>query len=83
MSYFLSFAVILSFLCNWKGAQSYKKLPEAIVPEVGHGPKMGQNGFDRACVSVVFLFRLCFIAHSYEANGGTDMEVLACFRPVF
>ena len=58
-------------------------MPEAIVPKVGHGPKMGQNGFDRACVSVVFLFLLCFIAHSYEANGGTDMEVLACFRPAF
>jgi len=26
---------------------------------------------------------LCFIAHLYEANGGTDMEVLACFRPCF
>jgi len=52
---------------------------------VGHGPKMGrQNGFDRACVSVVFLFLLCFIAHSYEADGGgADMEVLACFRPGF
>jgi len=80
MSYFLSFAVILSSLCNWKEAQSYKKLPEAIVPKVEHGPKMGQNGFDRACVPVVFLFLLCFIAHSYEASGGTDMEVLACFR---
>ena len=44
---------------------------------------MGQNGFDRACVSAVCLFLLCFIAHSYEANGGTDMEVLACFRPGF
>ena len=32
---------------------------------------------------MVFLFLLCFIAHSYEANGGTDMEVLACFRPCF
>jgi len=60
-----------------------KKLPEAIVLKVGHGPKMGQNGFDRACVSVVFLFLLYFIAHSYEANGGTDMEVLACIRPGF
>ena len=58
-------------------------MPEAVVPKVGHGPKMGQNGFDRACVSVVFLFLLCFIAHSCEANGGTDMEVLACFRPGF
>jgi len=83
MSYFLSFAVILSSLCNWKGAQFYKKLPEAIVPKVGHGPKMGRNGFDRACVSVVFLFLLRFIAYSYEANGETDMEVLACFRPGF
>jgi len=55
-------------------------LPEAIVPKVGHGPKMGQYGYDRACFSVVFLFLL---AHLYEANGGTDMEVLACFRPVF
>jgi len=44
---------------------------------------MGQYGFDRACFSVVFLFLLCFIAHSYEANGGTDMEVLACFRSCF
>jgi len=37
---------------------------------VGHGPKMGQYGFDRACFSVVYLFLLCFIAHLYEANGG-------------
>ena len=73
----------MSSLCNWKGAQSYKKLPETIVPKVGHGPKMGQYVFDRAWFSVVFLFRLCFIAHLYEANGGTDMEVLACFRPGF
>jgi len=58
-------------------------MPEAIVPKVGHRPKMGQYGFDRACFSVVFLFLLCFIAHLYEANGGTDMEVLACFRPGF
>jgi len=58
-------------------------LPEAIVPKVGHGPKMGQYGFDRACFSVVYLFLLCFIAHLYDANGGTDMEVLACFRPGF
>jgi len=83
MSYFLSFAVILSSLCNWNRAQSYKKLPEAIVPKVGHGPKIGQYGFDRAWFSVVFLFLLCFIADLYEANGGTDIEVLACFRPDF
>jgi len=44
---------------------------------------MGQYGFDRACFSVVFLLLLCFIAYLYEANGGTDMEVLACFRPGF
>jgi len=44
---------------------------------------MGQYGFDRACFSVVFLFLLCFIDHLYEANGGTDMEVFACFRPGF
>ena len=44
---------------------------------------MGQYGFDRACFSVVFLFLLCFIACLYEANGGTDVEVLACFRPGF
>jgi len=83
MSNFLSFAVILSSLCNWKGAQSYKKLPEAFVPKVGHGPKMGQNGYDRASVSEVFLFLLCFIAHSDDANRRTDMKVLACFRPGF
>jgi len=58
-------------------------LPEAIVSKVGHGPKMGQYGFDCACFSVVFVFLLCFIAHLYEANWGTDMEVLACFRPDF
>jgi len=28
-------------------------LPEAVVPKGGHGPKMGQYRFDRACVSVV------------------------------
>jgi len=84
MSYFLSFAVILSSLrVTEKEPSLTKKLPEAIVPKVGHGPQMGQNGFDRDCFSVVFLFLLFFIAHSYEANGGTDMEVLACFRPVF
>jgi len=44
---------------------------------------MGQYGFDRACFSVVFVFLLCFIAHLYEANWGTDMEVLACIRPGF
>jgi len=60
-----------------------KKLPEAIVPKVGHRPKMGENGFDHACAFVVFLFLLCFIAHSFEADGGTDTEVLACFRPDF
>jgi len=26
---------------------------------------------------------LCFIAHLYKANGGTDMEVLGLFRPCF
>ena len=26
-----------------------------------------------------FLFLLCFIAHLYKANGGTDMEVLGLF----
>ena len=66
-----------------KGVQSYKKLPEAVVPKGGHGPKMGQYGFDRACFSVVFLFLLCFIAYLYEANGWTDMEVLGLFRPCF
>ena len=80
---FLSFAVILSSLCNWKGAQSYKKLPEAIVPKVGHGPKMGQYGFDRACFSVVFLFLLCFIAHLYEANGGRTWKYWPASGPVF
>jgi len=58
-------------------------LPEAIVPKVGHGPKMGQYGFDRACFFCGFPIPLVFLAHLYEANGGTDMEVLACFRPGF
>ena len=51
-------------------------MPEAIVPEVGHGPEKGQNGFDRAYVSVVFLFLLCFIAHSYDANGHGSIGLL-------
>ena len=83
MSYFLSFAVMLSSLCNLKGAQSYKKLPEVIVPKVGHGPKMGQNGFDRACVSMVFSFLLCFIAHSYEANRGQTWKYWPASGPVY
>jgi len=66
-----------------------KKMSEAIVPvkwDTGLlfcPTKVGQNDFDCACVSVVFLFLLCFIAYSYEANGGTYLEVLACFRPDF
>ena len=90
MSYLLSFAVILSSLCFISFAvilsslaQSYKKLPVAIVPKVGQGPVMGQYGIDRACFFVVFLFLLCFIAFLYEAKEGTDMEVLACFRPCY
>ena len=35
MPYFLSFAVILSSLYTWKGAQSYKKWLEMTV--MGHG----------------------------------------------
>jgi len=36
------------------------KLPEANAPEVGHGPDMGQNEFDWACVSVAsHLFLSC------------------------
>jgi len=59
------------------------KLPEAIVPKVGHGPNMGQNGFDRDCLSAVFPFVLCFIAHSYEANGGGAWKYLPASGPVF
>jgi len=44
---------------------------------------MGQNGFDRACVSVVFLFLLCFIAHSYEANGGRTWKYWPASGPFF
>jgi len=54
---FFSFAVILTSLCV-KGAQSYKELPDAIVLEVGHGPKMGQGEFDCACVSRYDVFVL-------------------------
>jgi len=31
-----------------------KKLPKTNVLKVGHGPEMGQNDFDCACVTVVF-----------------------------
>jgi len=31
-----------------------KIMSGASVPKVGHGPEMGQNEFDCACVSVVF-----------------------------
>jgi len=49
---------------------------------VGHGPKMGQYGFDRACFSVVFLFLWCFIAHLYEANGGWTWKYWPASGPV-
>jgi len=58
-------------------------LPEAIVPKVGHGHKWDKTDLIALLFLWVFLFRLCFIAHSYEANGRMDMEVLACFRPGF
>jgi len=58
-------------------------MSEAIVPKVGHGPKMGKTDLT-AHVFLEFSYSFCFIAYSYEANnGGTDMEVLACFRPGF
>jgi len=34
------------------GTRNVKNSPD--VPKVGHGPKMGQNECDCACVSVVF-----------------------------
>jgi len=70
-------------MCNWKGAQSYKILPEAIDPKVGHGPTMGQYGFDRARFSVVFLFLLCCIAHLYNAIGGRTWKYWPASGPVF
>jgi len=59
-------------------------LPEAIVPKVGHGPKMGQYGFDRACFSVVYLFLLCFIAHIHmKPMGGRTWKYWPASGPVF
>ena len=50
---------------------------------IGHCAASSFEAIREPAFSVVFLFLLCFIAHLYEANGGTDMEVLACFRPCF
>jgi len=65
MSYVLSSAVVWSsFHPKKAAAESYKrKMPEANVPKVIHGPKMGQNEW----IVLVFLwFSLvsCFIAHT-------------------
>jgi len=56
------------------------KLAKENIFKMRHGPKMGQNKFECACVSGVFtfLFLSCFKAHTYSQ---WDMEVLACFRP--
>ena len=49
------FRVCFVILLYKQVAQSLKKImPEANVPKVGHGPKMGQNEFDCACVSMLF-----------------------------
>ena len=63
MSYFLRSRLFCHPCVTEKEPSLTNKWPEAIVPKVGHGPKMGQYGFDRAGFSVVFLFLLCFIAH--------------------
>jgi len=69
--------LVTRLFCNpllRKVAQSFKKMPEAIVF------KVGQNGFYCACVSVVFTFiPLMF----YSPYSRWDMEELACFRPGF
>jgi len=53
---------------------------EAIIPKVGHGPKMGQNESALVFLWLSHLFHWYFIAHT---QSQWDMEVLACFRPVF
>jgi len=46
------------------------------------GPKWDKTDLI-ALVFLWFSYSYCVLAHSYKANGGTDMEVLACFRPGF
>jgi len=56
-------------------------MQEAIVPWVGHGPKMGQNEFDCLCFcDFHILFLWCFMAHT---QSQWDTEVSACFRGGF
>ena len=78
VSNFLSFAVNLSSLCNWKGAQSYKK-PVSLRGDTG----LKWDNTD--LIALVFLwFPIPLVFYSpYKANGGTDMEVLGLFRPCF
>jgi len=59
----------LSSFYEKKVVQSYKKLPEAIVPEVGHGPKMRQNEM----FALVFLWFFHYSSHVlwpiHKGNG--------------
>jgi len=61
MSYFYVNGILSRLFCHLrirkKVAQSYKKLSEETVPNVGHGRKTGQNQILFClCVFVVFPF---------------------------
>ena len=64
-----------------KSRPTLKKMLEANTSKVGHGPQMGQNGFDSACVTLVLTFiPLLFDSSSLKPVG---WDVLACFGPFF
>jgi len=57
-------------------------MPEANVPKVGHGLKMGQDDFDCACVSVVFTCTPLVFHSSYMKPVGLGHGSTGLFSKV-
>jgi len=58
-------------------------MSEANVPKVGHGPKMGRNEFDCACVSVVFTCSLLVLHKAHIAPIAFSPMILQRVRYIF
>jgi len=63
-----TFAVVLSSLCKKTSGRILKIKPEAIVPEVKHGPTIRWNDIWLRLWFPYLLFS-CFMVHSYKTNG--------------
>ena len=83
MSYFLVLSRLFVHPCmRIKKPKFSTKLPEATVPKVGRGPKMAKNEIWLCfCGFPIYSSRVLQPIHVEPMEW--DVEVLACFRPVF